>query len=297
MPLSLVILAAGLGSRFGANKQLEQFTPEKLSLIECNVCHAIDAGFTQVCFIIRPELEILFIEHIVPKIQGKITIRFCYQSLTHLPEGIELTSNRSKPLGTAHAIWCCKNIIEGNFAVINGDDYYGKSAFTALLNYHNKNSQNFAMVAYPLGKTLSENGHVNRGLCQVDKENKLTSIKEYIEIAEHQGQVIGKQATHSPNNNLPNESLASMNCWFFTPEIFPLLGKFITNEISAQLPYENSECYLPEAVMAAIRSNKQIVEVLKAHDNWFGLTYPEDKGIVESKILQLYQQKAFATIC
>lgn len=296
MPFSLVILAAGLGSRFGGNKQLEQFTPGNLSLIECNVCHAIDAGFTEVCFIIRPELQTLFIEKIIPKIQGKITITICYQSMNQLPKGVQIPSDRSKPLGTAHAIWCCKNSIKGNFAVINGDDYYGKSAFTTLIKHHHKKSQSFAMVAYPLGKTLSKSGHVNRGLCHIDTENKLTSIKEYIEITEHQGQIIGKQTTQSPSDKLPYESLTSMNCWFFTQEIFPLLGQFITDEISAESSYKTRECYLPEAVMTAIRSNKQVVEVLKAHDNWFGLTYPEDKGIVESKISQLYQQRAFASL-
>lgn len=297
MPLSLVILAAGLGSRFGGNKQLAQFCPEKLSLIECNICHAIDAGFTQVCFIIRPELEALFIEQIIPKIQGKISINFCYQSLTELPQGVKIPSNRSKPLGTAHAIWCCQDIIKHNFAVINGDDYYGKSAFTALMKHHNKDNTNFAMVAYPLGKTLSDNGHVNRGLCQIDAGNRLTSVKEYIEIAEHHGQIIGKQATNSSNDNLPNQSLVSMNCWFFTPEIFPQLGQYITDKISKELPNENGECYLPEAVMTGIQSINQTVEVLEAHDNWFGLTYPEDRNIVESKISKLYHQKAFATLC
>jgi len=297
MPLSLVILAAGLGSRFGGNKQLEQFSSENVSLIECNVCHAIDAGFTQVCFIIRPELEALFIEHIIPKIQGKIAIRFCYQSLIDLPVGVKTLSNRSKPLGTAHAIWCCKNIIKHNFAVINGDDYYGKSAFTTLMKHHHKKNKNFAMVAYPLSKTLSENGHVNRGLCQIDAGNKLTSVKEYIEIAEHQGQIRGKQAANSSNDNLSNDALVSMNCWFFTPDIFPQLGQYITNKISIGLANENEECYLPEAVMVGIQSTNQNVEVLEAHDSWFGLTYPKDINMVESKISQLYHQKAFTTIC
>lgn len=305
---TLVILAAGLGSRFGGNKQLAQFSCAKLTLMECNICHAIDAGFTKVVFIIRPELRHLFVEQILPKLANKIAVNFVEQTLNDLPDNISLPQSRTKPLGTAHAIWCCRSNIDLNshFAVINADDYYGAHAFQLLAgnsvdfpNYH-------LMVAFQLDNTLSEFGGVNRGFCQFDEQQLLQSIDECHDIQRVtvDGQVkITGQFEHSDSiAELEAKTLTSMNCWRFTADIFAELESniicTINNYYQADAPQNvNSfECYLPNVVMQQImRSNKK-VKLLTSVDTWFGLTFPEDVALVEQSITNLQQQGVFSTL-
>jgi len=299
--LSLVVLAAGLGTRFGGNKQLEQFSNKNLSLMECNICHAIDAGFIQVIFVIRPELKILFDKQIVPKFKGKIDVSFVYQSLSDLPDNTEISKNRVKPLGTAHAIWCCRKIIKNNFVVINADDYYGQSAFTLLKKQNDITPKDYAMVAYQLDKTLSDFGHVNRGFCQYSANFILKSIKECTNIYKENDTIMGhiehssaSISTHS--TVLDANSLTSMNCWLFSIDIFKRLDNFIQTTFNQKNVSLTTECYLPSAVMFEIESFDRKVHVLTSQNQWFGLTYQDDIPLVEKNIQQLADSQQFSTL-
>jgi len=265
---TLVILAAGLGSRFGGNKQLAAFSSANLTLMECNICHAIDAGFTQVVFIIRPELRILFSQQILPKLVDKIAVVFVEQKITELPDGISLPESRTKPLGTAHAIWCCRNVVKGNFSVINADDYYGKKAFELLLINSTEFSGNHLMVAFQLENTLSEFGGVNRGFCQFDENSLLIHIDECHDIkrvidSNLQQRITGQFEHNIAVSELEAQSLTSMNCWNFTSDIFPALEENISNAITdfnnSNLPenINRFECYLPNVVMQQIAKNNK----------------------------------------
>jgi len=307
---NLVILAAGLGSRFGGNKQLAEFSSANLTLMECNICHAIDAGFTKVIFIIRPELRILFTEQILPKLANKIEVIFVEQNINDLPKAVSLPQGRTKPLGTAHAIWCCRNDIDDNFAVINADDYYGVSAFKLLLKNSIDFPEHHLMVAFQLVKTLSEFGGVNRGFCQFDSNNLLLSIDECHDIKrvasnEHQQKITGRLDHQNEPCELEPLSLTSMNCWNFTADIFPALAAYISETITnynkseiegASENVNGFECYLPTVVMQQIKQDNKRVKLLTSTDTWFGLTFPEDIELVEKNISSLHQQKSFATL-
>jgi choline kinase len=307
---TLVILAAGLGSRFGGNKQLAEFSSANLTLMECNICHAIDAGFKRVVFIIRPELRTLFTEQVLPKLTDKITVAFVEQNLNDLPTGIFLPEGRTKPLGTAHAIWCCRNNIDGNFTVINADDYYGKSAFKLLLKNNQDFPEHHLMVAFQLEKTLSEFGGVNRGFCQFDSNNLLLSIDECHDIkraiSDDKQKITGRLDNHNHNERIELDplSLTSMNCWSFTLDIFPALEANIIDTINSYAKDNHSdinkvnafECYLPNVVMQQITTETKEVKLLTSNDSWFGLTFPDDIERVEKSIANLHQQNAFATL-
>ncbi|NQZ22449.1 MAG: nucleotidyltransferase [Colwellia sp.] len=304
---TLVILAAGLGSRFGGNKQLAEFSAAKLTLMECNICHAIDAGFTKVIFIIRAELRDLFTEQILPKLTNKIAVVFVEQKLNDLPLNIALPEGRTKPLGTAHAIWCCRNNIEGDFSVINADDYYGKNAFKLLLKNNQEFPEHHLMVAFQLEKTLSEFGGVNRGFCQFDRNNLLLSIDECHDIKrvksdDSQQKITGRLEHHNERCELDPLSLTSMNCWSFTLDILPALEAYIIDTINnynkeSDVNKVNAfECYLPNVVMQQIAQQKKAVKLLTSNDLWFGLTFPDDIARVEKSITNLHQQKAFVTL-
>lgn len=302
----LVILAAGLGSRFGGNKQLAEFSSANLTLMECNICHAIDAGFTKVIFIIRPELRALFTEQVLPKLIDKIEVFFVEQNLNDLPWNISLPEGRTKPLGTAHAIWCCRNNIDGNFSVINADDYYGKSAFKLLLKNNRDFPEHHLMVAFQLEKTLSEFGGVNRGFCQFDRSNLLLSIDECHDIkrviADNRQIITGRLDHDIERIELDPLSLTSMNCWSFTLDIFPALEAYIIGTINNYAEnsdinkVNNFECYLPNVVMHQIAQEQKEVKLLTSNDSWFGLTFPEDVELVERNISILHQQNVFVTL-
>jgi UTP-glucose-1-phosphate uridylyltransferase len=309
---TLVILAAGLGSRFGGNKQLAEFSSANLTLMECNICHAIDAGFTKVIFVIRPELLVLFTEQVLPKLADKIEVVLVEQNLNDLPLNTYIPEGRTKPLGTAHAIWCCRNNIDSSFAVINADDYYGKSAFKLLLENNVKFPENHLMVAFQLEKTLSEFGGVNRGFCQFDSNNLLLSIDECHDIKhtthnDEQQKITGRLDHHNERIELNPLSLTSMNCWSFTLDIFPALEAYIRETVTdyykangykanGMSKVNTFECYLPHVVMRQITQEKKEVKLLTSTDAWFGLTFPDDTEQVEKNISNLYKQKAFVTL-
>ena len=279
---SVVILAAGLGSRFGGDKQFVEFGNRKLTLMEYNLLNAVQAGFDRVLFVIRPELKDILRQQVLPRLPDTLQYEIVLQTLDNLPAGCLVPTERNKPLGTAHALWCCRKLLTKSFAVINADDYYGAQAFELLLTQANKTANHHLMVAYQLQNTLSEFGSVNRGLCKFSTENHLDNIEECENIIEHKDKITGKLSVDGKIIELDKDILISMNCWLFNTDIFPML----TEEISQVLQQNklNAECYLPNVVMKQIVQQRKNVMVLKTTEQWFGLTYQQDSEKVSEKV-------------
>jgi UTP-glucose-1-phosphate uridylyltransferase len=313
---TLVILAGGNGSRFGGAKQFARFGVLNKTLMEYNLCHALAAGFDHVVFITQAGQQAQLTSEIIAHLPRHINIEIVIQALDKLPTNCQLSKTRTKPLGTAHALWCARHAITGDFVVINADDYYGKQAFELLRQQHSQ-SRHYAMVAYLIQNTLSEYGGVNRGLCQYDTEMKLQQVSEvenikqevppgFTDSTQTSSQAItGKSSESKQQVTIKNNTLVSMNCWAFTSDIFPVLELFIINTLRST-PSDSVECYLPNAVMTQLSSNRQplksnniqsnqqiTVQILTSHDDWFGVTYAKDSADVEQKINALSRSGAF----
>lgn len=287
---ALVIMAAGIGSRYGGGiKQLEHVGPSGEIIMDYSIYDAIQAGFNKVVFIIRRDLEKDFKEIIGNRIEKQIEVEYVYQELDALPSGFTKPEERVKPWGTGQAVLCCKDVIKEPFAVINADDYYGKEAFVKVHDYLanadiNGTENNYCMAGFVLGNTLSDNGIVTRGVCKVDGNGNLTNVEETFAIERDGDVAVGKNGA-GEKVTLDLDSSVSMNMWGFTPNFLNELEtgfveflKGITeNEIKA-------EYLLPEVVGKMLRENRANVKVLKTNDKWFGVTYKEDKEMVVNSI-------------
>lgn len=295
-------MAAGLGSRYGGIKQLEPVGPGGEIIMDYSIYDAIEAGFNKIVFIIRKDIEEDFMNIIGKRIQKLIEVEYVIQDVTELPDGFECPKERTKPWGTGHAILCCKNQIQEPFAVINADDYYGKEAFQIMHEYliqRLKTSEHdYCMAGFILKNTLSENGGVTRGLCQVDERNKLTQIYETKNIR-RQGLIATGDNCTGKDLQIDLDSVVSMNMWGFTTEIMKELeDKFIPFLEKHSASDFNAEYLLPVVIGELIKENKVSVEVLKTKDSWFGVTYKEDKETVMQSFRALvdrgiYPEKLF----
>jgi len=279
---SIVILAAGLGSRFGGDKQLVEFGNKKLTLMEYNLLNAVQAGFDEVIFVIRPELTGVLHKQVISRLPEGLQYEIVLQTLDNLPRGCIAPVERSKPLGTAHALWCCHDLLTKSFAVINADDYYGAQAFELLLTQAKETANHHLMVAYQIQNTLSEFGSVNRGLCQLSTEDHLVQIEECQNIIQQGDKITGKLGVDDKLIELDKESLISMNCWLFNTDIFPLLAEEIRQVLQQNIL--TVECYLPNVVMKQIVQQQKKVKVLETTEHWFGLTYQQDCEKVSEKV-------------
>ena len=285
----LVILAAGLGSRFGGNKQLAEFGANKQTLMEFNIAHAINAGFTELTLIIRPELLPLLEHSVLSRLPKILKINICYQALTQLPEHALLPANRTKPLGTAHAIWCARKFTNSKFAVINADDYYGPSAFGKMAQAIATPDNNHLLVAFTINNTLSAFGGVNRGICQLNQLQQLQSIRECCNISIKGEQLTG-EFDEGNTSELESDSLVSMNCWVFTQDIFAAIANELSTMFDANQQVANDaqqlkrECYLPTVVMKQIAEHNKRVDVVCSNDQWLGLTYQQDMAQIEQSL-------------
>jgi len=291
---TLVILAAGQGSRFGGPKQFTRFGPLNKTLMEYNICHAIDAGFNKIIFITQEIFIKQIADDIIAFLPQNITTAIVTQKLSDLPKQCIIPTLRKKPLGTAQAIWCARFEIVGNFAVINADDYYGKSAFTQLFSNGKTLINHHLMIAYLLEKTLSENGSVNRGLCTLSNNNLLRSIVEYHGIVKV-GNTIKSRHNEQTNEELSGNSLTSMNCWLFNTDIFAVIEQQLIDTFNDNSCLEN-ECYLPNIIMQQITQHTKKIKVLTSHDDWFGLTYVADSKIVSDNIIRLTKKGLFSSL-
>lgn len=296
MKTALVIMAAGMGSRFGGGiKQLEPVGPNGEIIMDYSIHDAIEAGFNKVVFIIRKDIKEAFHDAIGKRIEGicnRLNVEFvyAYQELDDLPEGIKKPVDRSKPWGTGQAVLVCKDIIKEPFVVINADDYYGKEAFVKIHeflinNYTPERSKELCMAGFILGNTLSDNGTVTRGICAVDENDYLTDVMETYEIKKTE------DGAESQGNKINVNSHVSMNMWGLTPEFVGLLEEgfveFFENIKGDEAKELKGEYLLPIYIDELLKKEKVSVKLLETQDKWFGVTYKEDKPVVVESFAKL----------
>ena len=291
--LTLLVMAAGMGSRYGGLKQLDPVGPSGETIIDYSVFDAIKTGFTKVVFIIRKEFESEFKEKVSNKYKGKINVEFAFQELNNLPKPYSCPVERVKPWGTGHAILSAKDFINEPFVVINGDDYYGLESFNVIANFYRKNTKSFSMVAFQLDKTLSDFGSVTRGLCEILNGNLSTVIET--EDLQKSGELISSNRNITLNGTEP----VSMNMWGFTPKLFNYLDEMIIEFLELQVSELKSEFLIPFVINALITTKREAVTVLKSNSSWFGMTFKDDKPFVLNKIKKLidagiYPENLFA---
>ncbi len=273
--MTLVIMAAGMGSRFGGLKQITPIGPNGEFIIDYSVYDAIKAGFTKVVFIIKEENYETFKTTIGSRIEGHIEVEYVFQRNDNLPFGKTIPSSRKKPLGTAHAIYCCKDVVTEPFLVINADDFYGYDAFKVASDYikNNKDEHAYALVGYNVYNTLTENGAVKRGVCEIS-DNKLTSLIES-SVEEVNGEIVATPLSGEPSFIVPKESSVAMNMFVFYPNLFTYLEKDFEKFLMTE-DLATEEFYIPNVVFDHIRSGDISCEVLKTSAVWKGITYTAD---------------------
>ena len=294
MKPTLLILAAGMGSRFGGLKQVEPVGPNGEAIIDYTIFDAIRAGFGKVVFVIRESFADAFKEKFEAKLSGKIDVEYVFQELDNLPEGFSLPEGREKPWGTAHAILVAKNVINEPFCAINADDFYGEGAYRIMADFLNNSvqEQTFSMIGYQLKNTLSEHGSVSRGMCTVNENDNLIKIVETHNIFKKEGAAVTTAEDGSETPLTGNERV-SMNFWGFHPSIFKTLESKFVQFLKTEIDKPKSEMYIPSVVFEMIEDNEAEVKVLKANSPWFGVTYKEDKPIVVNKINALIEEGVY----
>lgn len=282
----LVVMAAGMGSRYGGLKQLDPMDSEGHVILDYSVYDAMLAGFEQVIFIIKKENEALFKERIGDRIAKRMQVVYVYQAAESLPEGFTVPQGREKPFGTGHAVLCCKNRIDGPFAVINADDFYGREAFSMMYDFlaeHRKGKKaQYAMAGYLIENTLTEHGHVARGVCEVDKEGHLAGIHERTHIEKRgEGAAYTEDGGHT-FTAIPKGSMVSMNLWGFEQAFLKELEQSFPIFLQENLSVDPLKCefFLPAAVQQQVEKGDAEVTVLTSKDRWYGVTYKEDKAMV-----------------
>jgi NDP-sugar pyrophosphorylase family protein len=296
--MTLVILAAGMGSRYGGLKQIDPISAEGEFIIDFSVYDAISAGFDKVVFVIKRENLELFRDTIGKRFEDRIKVEYAFQDLCDIPEGAKVPEGRVKPWGTAHALLAARNLVNEPFMVINSDDFYGRSAYKMLFDHFasldNTAKYKYAMVGYVLENTLTENGTVSRGICVVDENSLLTSVEERGEIRRE-----GDLAAYKNGDStayMPLMSVASMNCWGFTPDIFEKLSEGFKSFLSEKHADElKCEYYLPFAVCDMLMNGECEVKVYASKDSWYGVTYKEDKPFVVESIASLKANGVYPT--
>lgn len=274
---TLVVMAAGMGSRFGGLKQMEPISADGRVLLDFSVYDAKKAGFTKIVFVIKEAIADDFINIVGKRIEKMIDVEYVYQELYKLPEGYTCPETREKPWGTAHAILCCKDAVNEPFAVVNADDYYGRGAFEKIYNELVNNEDDYCMAGFRLKNTLTENGTVARGVCVV-KDDCLESVTERTKINNDCQFTEDDGATWT---QLAPDTLVSMNLWGFRPDIFSYIEKGFKEFLEENINEPKKEYYLPLVVTELIETNTKKVKVLAAEDKWYGVTYKEDKpGVV-----------------
>ena len=270
MNTELLIMAAGMGSRFGGLKQAAPVGPNGEMIIDFSVYDAVKAGFNKAVFIIKKEIEKEFREVVGKRIEKMIDVDYAFQELDKLPEGYSVPADRTKPWGTAHAVLCAKDIVKNPFAVINADDFYGQSAYQIIHDQLVKN-EDMCMVGYKLGNTITENGAVSRGVCEVEN-GILKSVTEHTAI--------------DKNSGIPLDKIVSMNMWGLDTDIFPFMEKEFKLFLDEKINMPKSECFLPSVISNRIIEEGKQVKVLETAEKWYGVTYREDMPAVREAMVK-----------
>jgi hypothetical protein len=286
MPLTLAILAAGLGRRFGGNKQLAEVGPTGETLLDYTLYDAEQAGFDRVVCIVRRELEDVCRAALEPRWNDRFEWAYAHQELDDLPNGIKPPTSRSRPWGTGHAVLCLARHVDTPFAVVNADDFYGRSAFALLANMLSNTSAShpplYGLVTYALLNTLPHHGQVNRAICRMTAQGHLTDIEEIVGIQRQ-----GQQGLSNTHGRLAGDTPVSMNIWGFTPQVFGQLEANFREFLADSSNLEAGEFYLPSAVNDWIQSQQAIVQTFASPDQWCGLTHPEDRAAVSAFLGEL----------
>ena len=277
MKPTLLILAAGMGSRYGGLKQIDGIGPNEEPIIEYSIYDAVKAGFGKIVFVIRKEFDEAFRSRF-DRFADNIDIEYVYQPVNVTVDGVDIVE-RTKPWGTSHAVLVAKDVINEPFAVINADDYYGSESFKLIANFLNKEClpEKMAMIGYILNNTLSDHGTVNRGVCSVDENNFLIEVNERVKLAMQDGVVKYNLGSDDPVGEVEANASVSMNYWGFHPSIFDHIEKGLVSFMKENSQNPTAEYYIPDIVTSMIVSNKMEVEVIPTNDNWFGVTYKQDK--------------------
>lgn len=276
-------MAAGMGSRFGGLKQLNKFGKDQKTLLDFAIEDAISAGFGQVCFVIRKDIEEAFRAEVSQKHEGKIDISYAFQALDDLPKGFRAPEGRTKPWGTGQAVLACRGVVKNPFLAINADDYYGRSVYKIMGEFLDKNNPRaFALAGYKLGNTLSKNGGVSRGICSCDENGFLIDVEEHTGIVDCGGGF----AKDSAGKKFALDTPVSMNFWAFSTYIFDILQEDFEEFLRKNSADLKAEFYLPFAVDKAVKNGEVKVEVLPNSEKWQGITYREDIASVEEFLAQ-----------
>ena len=289
MATTLLIMAAGLGSRYGGNKQIDRIGPGGEILMEYSIHDAVRAGFDRVVFVIRKHMAETFHAMIGEKNAQQVEVRYAFQEYDSLPGGFVPQPGRTKPYGTVHAVTCARNVIDGPFAVINADDYYGRDAFAAMAQQlQGMQGKEAAMVGYRLRNTVSENGCVTRGVCQVDENGNLASVTERYEIMPYPDGTIRDRRLNPEGDVLPPDAPVSMNFWGFTPWFFDAAEAALADFLQSEGDPMKMEYPLPTLVDTLMKKEALPVKVLTTEAVWFGVTYQEDKPTVAQELKKLH---------
>ena len=294
----LVVMAAGMGSRYGGLKQIDPVGPNGEVIIDYSIFDGIEAGFEKVIFIIKEELLDDFKTTVGMRVASHIQVEYVFQKLDDIPKPFQIPEGRIKPWGTCHAIWSCRDVIDGPFAVINADDYYGKEAFKKVFDFLSESSNEemnlHCMVGYKIENTLTENGHVARGVCETSDDNYLLKIVERLKIQWMDSKI---KFTEDGENweEVKEGTTVSMNLCGFKPSIIGEIDKgfrLFLEELSEKDPLK-SEYFLPAVVEELLQANKARFKVLQSKDKWFGVTYKEDKPLVVKAIREMIEKKIY----
>ncbi|CAN5411883.1 nucleotidyltransferase [soil metagenome] len=295
--MTLVVLAAGMGSRYGGMKQVEPVGPGGETILDYSVYDAIGAGFDRVVFVIREEMRAEFVEKVSGKFAERIAVGFAYQRLDDVPPGSALPPGREKPWGTAQAVLAAREVVDSPFAVLNADDFYGRDAFVEIARFLRERAApagaapaggggEYAMVGFTLRKTLSEHGSVARGICSADAGGFLQAVEELTAIVPVLGGGARNESAEAPRE-LTGDEVASMNFWGFTPDVFPLMWDGFADFLAGPGDPLRKEFYIPTVIDRMIADGSARVSVLRSDGDWFGVTYREDREAVAAALAKL----------
>lgn len=289
---TLLVLAAGIGSRYGGLKQIDSVGPHGETILDYSLFDATRAGFDRVAFVIRRDIESDFRAAIGKRFEQRMDVAYAFQELDRVPTGFAVPPTRGKPWGTGHAVLMGEDVVSSSFGVINADDFYGADSYRALAaflrNAQDDDRAHYAMVGFKLRNTLSEHGHVSRGICACDEAAFLRGITEYTRIFKR-GEAAAHETEDGASHAFTGDEWASMNMWGFTPSIFGHLRQQFGTFLQSRGQEEKSEFFLPAVVDALTADGRADVRVLTSESNWFGVTYREDKPVVQDSIRRLIQ--------